>query len=431
MVRITEELVRKRAEHNECEIFSLEELSLHQQDLGKIEHLDKWCRHLKILYLQNNLIGKIENVGRLKKLEYLNLALNNVERIENLQACESLKKLDLTVNFIGELTSIENLKGNIFLEDLYLTGNPCTQFDGYKEYVVATLPQLRWIDGHEIEKSERIKAMQMLKSIREKIVAQQNEYLEKRALQKEEAKNKPIELEDNDEPSEDEDEETKQKKDQEFWNEKVDYTPETRTSIQNKIQENRDKTHDSKFKQPEIKRERRYFNEEGQPLNVNEAKIDFKLTETEDDSAFVLDVACYKYMDTSLIDADVQPWYVRVTMKGSVLQLVLFEEVKPDSCIAQRSQITGHLIVTMPKLNPPPVPALRPDVERKTKVETETPEKPREILEVREARSFSDNLANIARESPNRIPKSKATPDIKEPENSPDFVDDPDVPPLI
>ena len=48
----------------------------------------------------------------------------------NFKACESLKKLDLTVNFIGELTSIECLKGNIFFEDLYLTGNPCTQFEG-------------------------------------------------------------------------------------------------------------------------------------------------------------------------------------------------------------------------------------------------------------------------------------------------------------
>jgi len=59
-----------------------------------------------------------ENVSRLKKLEYLNLALNNIERIENLQGCESLKKLDLTVNFIGELTGMETLKNNIHLETL-------------------------------------------------------------------------------------------------------------------------------------------------------------------------------------------------------------------------------------------------------------------------------------------------------------------------
>ena len=51
----------------------------------RIEHLDRWCRHLKILYLQNNLISRIENMGRLKELQYLNLALNNIETIENLE----------------------------------------------------------------------------------------------------------------------------------------------------------------------------------------------------------------------------------------------------------------------------------------------------------------------------------------------------------
>ena len=110
MVRITEQLVRKRAEHNELEISTLEEVSLHQQDIERIEHIDKWCRELKILYLQSNLIPKIENVSRLKKLEYLNLALNNIEKVENLENCESLRKLDLTVNFVGEITSIETLK---------------------------------------------------------------------------------------------------------------------------------------------------------------------------------------------------------------------------------------------------------------------------------------------------------------------------------
>ncbi|XP_010770187.1 dynein axonemal assembly factor 11, partial [Notothenia coriiceps] len=85
MVHITEDLIRRRAEHNECEIFSLEEVTLHQQDLEGIEHIERWCKELKILYLQNNLIPTIENVGRLKKLEYLNLALNNIEVIENLE----------------------------------------------------------------------------------------------------------------------------------------------------------------------------------------------------------------------------------------------------------------------------------------------------------------------------------------------------------
>ncbi|XP_019862120.1 PREDICTED: protein tilB homolog [Amphimedon queenslandica] len=118
MARITEELIRRRSEHNNLEITTLEEISLHQQDIEKIEHLDKWCRNLKILYLQSNLIPKIENVGRLKYLEYLNLALNNITKVENLSGCESLQKLDFTVNFIGDLLSVESLKVNEHLKEM-------------------------------------------------------------------------------------------------------------------------------------------------------------------------------------------------------------------------------------------------------------------------------------------------------------------------
>ena len=67
-------------------VFDLLILWLDFQLYLRIEHLDRWCKGLKILYLQNNLIPRIENVGRLKQLEYLNLALNNVERVENLQS---------------------------------------------------------------------------------------------------------------------------------------------------------------------------------------------------------------------------------------------------------------------------------------------------------------------------------------------------------
>ena len=43
----------------------------------------------------------------------------------------------------------------------YLTGNPCTEYEGYREYVIATLEHLQWLDGKEIEKSERILAKQV------------------------------------------------------------------------------------------------------------------------------------------------------------------------------------------------------------------------------------------------------------------------------
>ena len=70
---------------------TLEEVTLHQYELEKIENLDVYCRHLKILYLQNNLIGKMEGLNKLKELEYINLAVNNVRKIEGISGCESLK----------------------------------------------------------------------------------------------------------------------------------------------------------------------------------------------------------------------------------------------------------------------------------------------------------------------------------------------------
>ena len=104
------DLLRKRSEHNEGEIGTLEELSLHQENIERIELLNQACRDLKILLLQYNLISRIENLNKLKRLEYLNLALNNIEVIENLEGLESLRKLDLTVNFIGDLRGVKTLR---------------------------------------------------------------------------------------------------------------------------------------------------------------------------------------------------------------------------------------------------------------------------------------------------------------------------------
>lgn len=56
---VTENLIRKKSEHNEGIISTLEELSLHQEDVEKIEHINNWCKDIKILYLQANLISKI------------------------------------------------------------------------------------------------------------------------------------------------------------------------------------------------------------------------------------------------------------------------------------------------------------------------------------------------------------------------------------
>uniref|UniRef100_A0A8C0ITS0 Leucine-rich repeat-containing protein 6 n=1 Tax=Chelonoidis abingdonii TaxID=106734 RepID=A0A8C0ITS0_CHEAB len=317
---VTEELLRQRAEHNNCELFSLEEISLHQQEIEKLEYIDKLCRDLKILYLQNNLIPKIENVSKLKKLEYLNLALNNIERIENLEGCEELQKLDLTANFIGELSSIEILKHNIHLKELFLVGNPCTEFEGYRQFVVATLHQLKCLDSKEIERSERIQALQNYRQVEKQIRDQEQAYLLKRAREKEEAlkkiqekqekkkekqiKPKPgfdrrwytdinnIKYETEKEYQEweiDKDDE----EDRAFWEEPTPYTPESRLEAHRYLEEKRQKM---KEKPP-----RTSITAEGKVLNMNEPK----------------------HLDSSLIDVDVQPTYLRVMVKDKVCIFLL------------------------------------------------------------------------------------------------------------
>eukprot|EP00191_Tetraselmis_sp_GSL018_P013302 CAMPEP_0177583812 /NCGR_PEP_ID=MMETSP0419_2-20121207/3535_1 /TAXON_ID=582737 /ORGANISM="Tetraselmis sp., Strain GSL018" /LENGTH=238 /DNA_ID=CAMNT_0019073255 /DNA_START=291 /DNA_END=1003 /DNA_ORIENTATION=- len=177
MAPITLQMIRSRAEHNEGMVSNLEEIALHQQNIEKIELLGFICKHLKILYLQNNLIGKLQNLNKLKELEYLNMAVNNIIKIENLQRCESLSRLDLTVNFVDKagLLSIHSLRANYRLADLFLLGNPCADWPGYRPYVIATLPQLKRLDGQDITPTERILANQeyggLCERLREELVA--------------------------------------------------------------------------------------------------------------------------------------------------------------------------------------------------------------------------------------------------------------------
>ncbi|KAJ7424673.1 protein tilB isoform X3 [Pitangus sulphuratus] len=342
-----------------------------------------------------------ENVSKLKKLEYLNVALNNIERIENLEGCEELKKLDLTANFIGELSSVESLKHNIHLKELFLTGNPCTEFEGYRQFVVATLHQLqfnriidlnmfrishisiliffvfgKYLDSKEIERSERIKALQDYPEVKQKIREQEQVYLLKRAREKEEAERRMQERKDKkqkqmesklgfDSPDSPQERENHQaegdgeqetcrtveddEEDRKFWEEPTPYTPESRLETHRYIEEKRrakDNTRESKKSE---KPPWTLVTAEGKVLNVNVPKLHFSLKDDEENNQFILELAVYRYLDTSLLDVDVQPTYIRVLVKGKPFQFVLPEEVKPDSSSAKRSQTTGHLVVTMPK----------------------------------------------------------------------------------
>ncbi|XP_068233167.1 dynein axonemal assembly factor 11-like isoform X2 [Palaemon carinicauda] len=444
MGKITLDLVRKCAEHNEGELSTLEEISLHQRDIEKIEHLHRWCPRLRILLLQGNLISKIENVHRLRDLEYLNLALNNIEEIEGLEKCESLTKIDFTANFITHLTSLTSLQDLPYLKELYLVGNPCTSYRGYRSWVICVLPGLDELDGSAITRSERLRALQELTQSDSTVRVDQQIAIEKRAREKEkyaqdaEMKRKT--------------EEAVEMSDEEWWNSSSEHTPESRLALHRELQERRKKEETSPKKKKVLPI--KLFTSDGRPLNVNTAKLEFNIKEEEENNCFVLEVHTYKYLDPSLISCDVEPWYVRVTVKGKILQLVLFEEVKPGQAVAKRSSITGHLVVTMPKLLPsrmaygksPKIISLEKDEakEKTTLVQKEAnkdgSERESNYLEIGDINRSTDYTTIVpdsdkegqqraTRPPPHSQFKRKAD-EVTERPNSPGFIDDENVPPL-
>uniref|UniRef100_A0A8C3H5R5 Leucine-rich repeat-containing protein 6 n=1 Tax=Chrysemys picta bellii TaxID=8478 RepID=A0A8C3H5R5_CHRPI len=448
---VTEELLRQRAEHNNRELFSLEEISLHQQEIEQLEYIDKLCRDLKILYLQNNLIPKI--------------------------GCEELQKLDLTANFIGELSSIEILKHNIHLKELFLVGNPCTEFEGYRQFVVATLHQLKWLDSKEIERSERIQALQNYRQVEKQIRDQEQVYLLQRTREKEEALKKIQEKQEkkkekqikpkpgfdgrwytdinniNPDPLEDKEnhlqketekeyQEWKIDKDDEedraFWEEPTPYTPESRLEAHRHLEEKRRVKENIRGQKVKEKPPRTLITAEGKVLNMNEPKLHFVLKDDEENNQFILDLAVYRHLDSSLIDVDVQPTYLRVMVKDKPFQLVLPAEVKPDSSSAKRSQTTGHLVISMPKIqeiimaNRKTPTLVKPSDSNKlqTNIKRERVEK----LEVDPSKYSFPDVANIIQEK-ERIgqgPINLQQQKVIDTENSyVDFEDNQDVPPLI
>lgn len=354
MTKITQSLIRKKAEHHDGLLSDLQELSLHQLNIEKIESLSRVCPRLQILYLQNNLVGKLENLRRMKDLRYLNMALNNIKKIEGLGSCEKLAKLDFTVNFIDVdffQKSIENLKKNRELKELYLTGNPCTEFKGWKEFVIHTLQQIGKLDGVEITKSERILAKQNYEEI-------------KARLQKEAQKmrdEKGIVYDEDADLDDDEDNDL----DFELIDSDTDDEAEIEWSAENRIKERRREQarekkkkakegKDNKFAQPpdQLKEARKRMNQkvtvvgDELPSQRNLGKYPVALKEETD--KIVVTVGVPRFLDTSLLDVDVHPRWFQACIKDNLLLMHFPEEVNVDKGSVKRNPVTGELILTLP-----------------------------------------------------------------------------------
>ena len=331
MGRITQELLRKRAEHNDGILSTLEEISLHQENIERIENLEYYCRHIKILYLQDNIIEKLENLDKLKELEYLNLAVNSIQKIENLEKCESLNKLDLTMNFVD----IENLKESCdclskvpSLREIYLTGNPCEKFKYCREYVIGRCPQIIIYDGNEVKKSERIKAREMMEFMEKELERESKEH---------------VIFKQND-PSE---------KDPNKYS--VEYRRNLYKDLEKEKLENERKRKEESSKpglwdEPLIKEvPPPVYKENGEVRICNQGRYDVFLDEDIYTTAITtFRIKLPKFLDTSKIKVDLNPNYVRVDVNGKITQWRFDNDIIVEKATVQRSTTTGDLEIKAP-----------------------------------------------------------------------------------
>jgi len=151
------------------------------QNILKIDNLISF-KNLTKLQLDNNLIEAIEGLGHLTQLQWLDLSFNNIEKIEGLDTLVHLTDLSLHHNQIHKLEGMDKLTkldvlsiGDNQLETLegapvlYLrqfkklrsinmSGNAMCDDPNYEAYVVAFLPNLRYVDWRRISDETRTQA---------------------------------------------------------------------------------------------------------------------------------------------------------------------------------------------------------------------------------------------------------------------------------
>ncbi|XP_054003620.1 protein phosphatase 1 regulatory subunit 42-like [Hylaeus anthracinus] len=178
---------------------NLKVIYLQNNNISTIENL-QFATNLTHLYLQYNIISKIENLDSLEKLQTLYLGYNNIVVVEGLESLKELTTLDIknqmlnigeclcfdprSVHTLSTCLKILNISGNkmrslkeikdlnnlevldarnnffddiddltesisalISLTDLYLQGNPVTEYYRYKENLIANNDTIKNING--------------------------------------------------------------------------------------------------------------------------------------------------------------------------------------------------------------------------------------------------------------------------------------------
>ncbi|CAJ1373830.1 unnamed protein product [Effrenium voratum] len=127
----------------------LKSIHLHWLGLSEINGLEPF-EQAEVLYLQANRLRRIENLDWLPRLQFLALQCNRIAVVENLTELRQLQFLDLSRNQIADFDARELPRS---IDTLNLLGNACVAVEGYREKLVAHLPNLAQLDDDAVADS--------------------------------------------------------------------------------------------------------------------------------------------------------------------------------------------------------------------------------------------------------------------------------------
>ncbi|XP_012223445.2 dynein regulatory complex subunit 3-like [Linepithema humile] len=137
---------------------NLVKLTLSHNVIERIENLDELI-HLKELDLSFNRIKIMENLNNLHQLEILLLYSNEISIVQGIDNLKKLIILNIGKNMIKDWKHVTYLRDLKMLRSLNTWDNPCTEMDGYLDYLFAFVPQLLYYQYRMISESARQSAI--------------------------------------------------------------------------------------------------------------------------------------------------------------------------------------------------------------------------------------------------------------------------------
>ena len=116
------------------------------------------------------------------------------------------------------------------------------------------------------------------------------------------------------------------------------------------------KEEDDKKKNPDKYKEKRkdtsMYRPDGEMRQCNEGGYKFLLEDSIDPEFSTFSLNLPKFLDTSLLEVNLFPFFVSVRVKGKLTQVKMWEEVLVEGSEIKRSSTTGELLIKMRKVKP-------------------------------------------------------------------------------